>query len=238
MGKFRQGRLFDTPRLPVMDFRGRRFANVVHEVSAGLGIEPPGWIAVLSQNDRRSNAMALRVGRKGSGFIIISPGIVDDLNDDELRFVVRHELEHYRHAEARWSLLQAFAFLSPVIVYVYGWPISREIGKWPTVALYFLALLAHVLAFKSKRWLEERADREAIRHSGDAVAAKNALLKVATLKKRRSLGLNEEDGWRLIEEFSVEAHHPTNFSNRLFNRIWGTHPLIQDRLALYEKLAK
>jgi Zn-dependent protease with chaperone function len=237
MGKFRQGRLFDTPRLPVMDSRGQRFSNVVHAVSAEMAVEPPGWIAVLSQNDRRSNAMAFRLGRKGSGFIIISPGIVDDLSDDELRFVVRHELEHYRHAEARWSLLQAFAFLSPVIVCVYGWPISHEVGRWGTLGLYFLALIAHVLAFKSKRWLEERADREAIRHSGDAVAAKSALLKVATLKIRHSQGLSEEEGQKVIEDFSMLAHQPANFSNRLFNRLWGTHPLIQDRLALYEKLA-
>src|SRR5690242_6770739 len=129
MGKLRRGRFFDAPKFPLTDSRSQLFSEVVHADCAEEGIEPPGWIAVLSQNDRRSNAMAIRFGRLGGGFIIISPGIVDDLTVEELRFVVRHELAHYRHAEARWSMLQAIAFLSPVLVYGFGWPISQAIGK-------------------------------------------------------------------------------------------------------------
>jgi Zn-dependent protease with chaperone function len=152
--------------------------------------------------------------------------------------VVRHELSHYRHAEGRWSLVQALAFLSPFLVYVYGWPINRAVGDVLTLVLYFLALVAHTQAFRSKRYFERRADRESIRSAAEALVAKQALLKVSTIKRRHSLGVSPEQGQKLVEEFEREATQEPDFSNRLFNQIWGTHPLIHERLATYEKLAQ
>lgn len=238
MGKLRNTLILDARGFPNDCVRSAAFSAVVHEVCTEEGLRPPGWIAVLSQNDRRSNALAIRAGREGSGCLVISPSLIDDLTDAELRFVVRHELSHYRHGEARWSLLQAFACLSPFMVYAYGWAINQAVGDVLTLVLYFLALFAHTQAFHSKRYFERRADREAIRNAEDAISAKQALLKVSTIKKRHALQLNVEESDQVIAEFEKEAHVEPDFSNRLFNRIWGTHPLIQERLAMYEKLAE
>lgn len=212
--------------------------KLVYEICDEDGIKPPAWIAVLGNEKRRSNAMAVRIGRMGSGFLVITPALFADLDDQERRFILRHELAHYRHAESRWALLQAAAFFSPFAVFVFGNAIADVIGELATLVLYFAALLAHALAFRSKRFFERRADREAIRSAEDALIAKRTLLKVSTLKKRKFLesrGRRVEASRELVE-LERAARESANLSLRVFNAIWGTHPLIQERLRTYESL--
>jgi Zn-dependent protease with chaperone function len=174
----------------------------------------------------------------GSGFVVTTAVMVDDLNDDELGVVVRHELSHYRHAEARWAPLQTIAGFAPVLTIAFGEFLNRFWGRYFTVALYVLGLLLHVLAFKTKRFFEARADRESVRNQVEARAAQSALLKFGTLKQRHQQHSTQAEADRLIAEFAMSVNGPQSRSDRIFNAIWGVHPPLAQRLARYEKYSQ
>lgn len=237
MAKLWRGKFLD-PR-PTHDLvKTADLRILVREICCEQGIKPPSWIAVLGNKNRRPNAMTVRFGGLGSGFLVITPGLFEDLDDEERRFIIRHELVHYRRGESRWAPLQGFAFLSPVLVCVFSMSIAGVVGEVATVVLYFMSLLFHTLAFGSKRFFERRADRESIRSPYEAAVARRTLVKVSTVRKRHSTGLDLAQQKQVMDEFERQAQEPPNLSLRVFNRIWGTHPLIQDRLAMFATLEK
>jgi heat shock protein HtpX len=88
------------------EFRGQQYLNVVKEMSLAAGIPAPEALVVY---DEDLNAFALGTSHKES-YIVITSGLLEKLDRDELQSVVAHEMSHIRNNDTRVMTLVTILF--------------------------------------------------------------------------------------------------------------------------------
>jgi Zn-dependent protease with chaperone function len=165
-----------------------RLWRIVELQCAALGIRDPR--VALIETDARN---ALSCGAtKNSSLIIVTRGLIDSLDDDELGAVIAHECAHLRNHDTR-TLAAAHAWMCSAVRFQTHNVLRIDMYRqfvlflvWP--ALLILSLLGGaltMLAMRISRWAQRGialardhiADGEAVRATKDPAALLDALRK-------------------------------------------------------------
>lgn len=183
---------------------------------------------------------AFATGRSPShAAVAATRGIIDILNERELRGVMAHELAHIKNRDTLTmtvtatiagaiSMLANFAFwLAPM-----GGSRDRPAGVWGALIVMILAPLAAMLVQMAiSRTREYSADKGGAEICGDPLALATALQKLETAAHRIPNYMAEQNP-ATAHMFIVNPLH----LNRMDN-LFSTHPNTQNRVRELEKLA-
>ena len=141
------------------------------------------------------------------GTIMITTGIMTQLEDDELFRIIGHELSHLQaHDQVIMLVLSNVEYLLRVYLF---WP-YLFVGGILTYGLYSMVALGSIY-FISK-FIEARADLDAVKRLGQPKVMAEALKKIAF---KRLFPLHKREpafrGYRRIEWLRMEPHPPVYF---------------------------
>ena len=165
----------------------------------------------MSRRTRAANAAV--VGFGGSRKAIVGDTLLREFTDDEIEFVLAHELAHHRHHDL-WSgimISSALTFLS--LWATHHFFIAERVNSFSPILIFWIAVVTSLIGFVlnpiSKlfsRIAETRADRFAAQATGNATSGIKAFLKL---------------GYQNIAVFN-----PPRWEEALFH----THPCIKRRI--------
>ena len=185
-------------RLQALTRRARAPVIAIHEWRVGSATD---------------TANAAVVGIGPSRRILVSDTLLEDYSDDEIEVIIAHEIGHHVH----WDLWQTIACTSALSLAAF-WtantvlatllPLPGISGLWVVGSLPLLALVYGAVTVASapivntlSRWHERRADRYALRVTGNLDAF------VSGLRRVSAQYLAEERPSRLVE-WLFHSHPP------------------------------
>ena len=158
------------------------------------------------------NAMCLGADQP---FIVVTTGLVDLLDIEEMRFVIGHELGHVLsgHAVYRTMLLTLTDFARRLVWFAIG----------------YLSLRAFILALEEWfRKSELSCDRAGVLAGQDPAAARRALMKIAGVSRMSEL--SHDEFLRQAEEYDAVADVRESII-KILQVIGNTHPFAVVRFA-------
>ncbi len=177
--------------LDLSDPKQKQWQNVVEEMSIAGGIPLPKTYII---NDPDPNAFA--TGRNPQiSYIVVTKGLLDILNRDELQAVASHEMSHIKNFDIRLMLL--IAVLAGSVALVSDWAArslfygTRRRGKeeggaaliiigiW-LVSVILAPIMAQMIAMCVSRRREYLADASGAELTRNPSAMANALSKIAS----------------------------------------------------------
>lgn len=211
---------------------------MTEEMARNVGIPAPQiyWIALASPN-------AFATGRSPQhAVIVLTQGLIQALNHEELKGVIGHELGHVIHRDTLTSTI--VATLAGVISYAamtmrFSVLSGRESQRsrdnqgnpvlWIVFAL-LMPLAAAMIQFAISRTREFAADDKSVELSGHPLYLASALQKI-------SIGVRNQP---MVDANPASAHlfivSPLTGAN--FTTLFSTHPPIEKRIARLEAMAR
>jgi Zn-dependent protease with chaperone function len=189
----------------------RQFARlhvIKEEVAAVLDIADPPELYVRSMGE--VNAFTVGMDRP---FVVISTDLLDLMDDDELRFVLGHELGHVFSGHA------LYLTLGRIIA-------SASLTAFPIAGLALEAVEAALMDWSRKSELS--CDRAGLLASQDLAASIRTLMKLAAGSHFDEM--NAEEFLEQAAEYELDA---TGVRNRVYKYLLpsGTHPILVLRAA-------
>ncbi len=221
---------------PVTEAEAPEIYRIVRELTQKAGLPMPR-VYVVEQ--RAPNAFA--TGRDPAHAVVaVTAGILDIVNERELRAVIAHELGHVRHRDTLVmavvaSLAGAISYLAQIAQWSLflggmggrdgeerGNPIGMLVG---IIVLPIAAMLVQLAVSRSR---EYGADDEGAELSGDPLALASALRKLQGVSKQIPLKVAPS----VSHLFIVQPLIPGGMAG-----LFSTHPPIESRIARLEKRA-
>lgn len=219
---------------PLERMAHKRVYNLVENLCMAEGMPRMPRIYVIA--DSSLNAFASGI-HSGSYAISLSQGIIDRLDNAELEGVIAHELTHIKNRDTRLLVVSIifvgiFAFLSEIMFKTIRY--KREGGKgeglWFAGAIG-LSTLAYVVSLMIQLAISRRreymADAGAVEMTRKPEALANALRKISADPRIEAVGRKD------VAQLFIE--NPQERSN-WFERLFSTHPPIDERIAYLEQL--
>lgn len=145
--------------------------------------------------------------------VVLSNGTVDLLTDDELFFVIAHELGHIKSGHVLYYQIAEFL------------PVIGEVIATATLGLGNLASVALQIALLNwKRMSEFTADRAGLLAAQNVDAAIAAMMKIAGLPHKRYGSINTEDFIAQAREFQALDSDKLNKFAKALSVMGQTHP--------------
>ena len=168
--------------------------------------------------------------------VAVTTGIMDLLNDRELRGVIGHELAHVRNRDILLqtvvaAIAGAITFLALMLRwrFIFG---GGDDDDGNPLALLLIAILAPIAAALIQMWIsrtrEYAADARGARIAGDPRALANALRKLETASQSRPVKANPATAHMFIV---------APFTGRSLAALFSTHPPVEERVARLERMA-
>ena len=195
------------------DTFGRLYAMSDH-LAEDMGVSPPTLYAAPMPGPS-----AFAIGRPGSGHIVASPELLNQLPEDEVRAIFAHEMAHLRNRDA---IVMVFANSAAelvglaadfVIQFTHGGRVRR--GGVAATAHRISTAVAWIFVFALSRHREYIADRDAAEALGSGKPMADALARLHGLAPVER------------EHSPVEALCVLGSSGSLFD----THPPVEKRIA-------
>lgn len=197
---------------------------------------PKPRIAVMNKN--MPNAFATGRGQKSS-VVVVTTGLLDILDTEELEGVVAHELTHIRNRDAlvltlaslfstvAWYLMQ-FGFYGGLYGGGGGYGGRDRNSGGAMLIILLVAMLTWVVSFliirAISRYREFAADRGSAQMTGKPVKLANALMKISgTMRRIPTKDLREVEGLNAF--FIVPA-----LSGSTIGNLFSTHPPVEKRV--------
>lgn len=208
--------------------------RIVGELANNAGIKKPR-IAVIKSNE--PNAFA--TGRNQDHAVVaVTTGILQLLNEDELRGVISHELGHIKNKDILISSVAAT--IGALITYAaymaqYAFIFSDNDGIGDLITGILIAILgplsASIIQFAVSRSREYRADATGAQICGNPLALASALRKI-------EFGLIQHP---MNEARDTDAHmfimNPFGNSLSSLKKLFATHPPTAERISRLEEMA-
>lgn len=215
--------------------------SILEELAKRSGIRSPPklyWIATAAPN-------AFATGRNPEhSAIVVTQGLVQLLNHEELKGVIGHEMGHILHRDTLTSTI--VATLAGIISYAAmimrfsiirernsGQARSRERFGNPVLWLVFAILMpiaAAMIQFAVSRTREFAADDKGAELSGNPLYLASALQKISIAARKVPM----------MDAHPAAAHlfiiNPLSGAN--FSALFSTHPPVEKRIARLEALAR
>jgi len=145
--------------------------------------------------------------------LVFNAGLVDAMTEDELRFVVGHELGHIKSGHV---LYYQVAMLLPVVAEVVG---AATLGMGSLVSFPL-----EVALVRWQRMSELTADRAGLLACQDINAATTALIKLAGLPTRFFDRVNPEDFLAQAREFESYDSDRLDWLAKILSGVGQSHP--------------
>ena len=169
--------------------------------------------------------------------VAVTTGVLDLLNDRELRGVIGHELAHVRNRDILLqTVVAAIAGAITFLAFMLRWGLlfgrGRDDDDRNPLALLLLAILAPIAAMLIQMWIsrtrEYAADAVGARIAGDPRGLAGALRKLETAAHRRPVRANPATAHMFIV---------APFTGRSLAALFSTHPPMEERIARLERMA-
>jgi len=224
--------------VPITKEQAPEIFKITEELAAQAKIPMPRlyWISSASPN-------AFATGRNpGHAAIALTQGLVQSLNQEELRGVIAHELGHVIHRDSLTSTMVAaiagsISFAAMLLRgSLAGQGISggRNDRQANPILLFLFAILmplaAAIIRFAISRSREYAADDKGAELSGNPLYLASALQKISIAAKKAPMPDANPAAAHL---FIVSPLFGANF-----NRLFATHPSVEKRIARLEAMAR
>lgn len=208
--------------------------------------------------DGNPNAFTYGYG-PGYAKVVVTQGLLDILDEDEIKSVIAHELGHIKHND---FVAMMVVSLIPMIFYqIYAWTKRGDKGNpvyWVGLAAYAVYIFSQYIVLFFSRIREYYADNFAMTIMGNGEGLKNSLIKIAygyTAKEEKKVMAAGSLGFANLAQSEGLVLGYGKLNGRLksidrlikwdLNNIWSrwyeinsTHPLTAKRImALYDKNA-
>ena len=214
-----------------------RVYNLVENLCMSVGMKTPK-INVI--NDDSLNAFASGINEK-SYTISLSRGIIEKLNDKELRGVIAHELSHIRNKDVRLLIISIifvgiFAFVSEFALRstLYSRSDSKKDGRLLLVVVILATvgyLLSSLFRFGLSRKREFLADAGAAELTHDPEALAAALIKISNNPRIEAVRRHD-----IAQLFIENPQEKKKGFFSFFSGIFATHPPIEKRINILKSL--
>jgi heat shock protein HtpX len=208
--------------------------DIVERIVARNSLPKPK-IAVINTN--MPNAFATGKGPRSS-VVVVTTGLMDLLDTEELEGVLAHELTHIRNRDVlvltlaslfstvAWYLMQ-FGFYGGM-GYGYGGGRDRNNSGGALIIVIVVAMLTWVISFliirAISRYREFAADRGSAQMTGKPVKLANALMKISGgMRQVPTKDLRQVEGLNAF--FIVPA-----LSGSTIGNLFSTHPPVEKRI--------
>lgn len=199
-----------------------RFYNMVEELSHKAGLPMPRVYVIPQQ---QPNAFA--TGRNpGHAAVAATQGILQSLNEQELRGVMAHELAHIKNRDILTqtivtTVVSAITMIAQFAIFL---PIGRGSGNGPNPIVLLLTLIlaplaAAMLQAALSRTREFEADRVGAEICGSPASLASALKKIQASVSRHPMQASETAQRSTAHMFPVNP-----FSGGGMSRLFSTHP--------------
>src|ERR687887_24377 len=210
--------------------------DVIERIIARNNLPKPK-IAVI--NTKMPNAFATGKG-KSSSVVVVTTGLMDLLDTEELEGVLAHELTHIRNRDVlvltlaslfstvAWYLMQFGFYGGMGYGYGYGYG-GRDRNNGGGMAIVIVvAILTWVISFliirAISRYREFAADRGSAQMTGKPVKLANALMKISSNMRRiPTKDLRQVEGLNAF--FIIPA-----FSGSTIGNLFSSHPPVEKRV--------
>ncbi|HET8569020.1 MAG TPA: zinc metalloprotease HtpX [Candidatus Limnocylindria bacterium] len=219
---------------PVSEQDAPEVARIVRGLADRAGLPMPGLFVIPQA---APNAFA--TGRDPQHAVVaVTAGILDVVNERELRAVLAHELGHVRNRDTLVmavvaSVAGAIAYLAQMAQWSmwFGGRDDNEGGSNPVAMILGIILLpiaAMIVQLAVSRSREYGADDTGAEVSGDPLALASALRKMHSVSRQVPLAVNPSTA----SLFIVQPLVPGGLSG-----LFSTHPPIEQRIARLERMA-
>jgi heat shock protein HtpX len=217
----------------------RQLHNVVEEIALAAGLPMP---AVYVINDPSPNAFATGISPNRAA-ITATTGLLAMMNREELEGVISHEMSHIKNYDVRLILvvttLIGFAALLASLVWRSAFfmrPRGRDSGQVALVVFAAAALLSLVafvvgplIQLALSRSREELADVSGANLTRNPVGLMHALQKLEANDKPFA-SFNHATAAMCIDD-------PLQHHEAWYHHLFDTHPPIEERIAILEKIS-
>lgn len=208
-----------------------KFYNMVEEIAQKAGIPMPK-VYIIPQ--MQPNAFA--TGRNPSNAAVAcTQGILQSLNEQELRGVIAHEIAHIANRDILTqsivtTVVSAITILAQFAIFL---PIGRSDDGPNPLTLILTLILAPVAAALLQSALsqtrEYEADRTAAELTGNPLSLANALRRLEASALHIPMQASEYQAKSTSHMFPVNP-----FRGRSISRMFSTHPPTEKRIAKLE----
>ncbi len=172
--------------------------DIVFDLSQRKGIKMPEvWIYESSE----PNAFATGA-TKNSSLVAVSSWLLDKMNENEIKWVVAHEMSHIFNWDMitmvllQWVINTFVIFLSRVIANIVDWYFSKEESSGPSWIYYVtsivLDLVLWLLASIIVMWFSRHREYKADEGSARLVWKENMIAWLESLKKMVNLASSDD----------------------------------------------
>lgn len=232
--------------LNLNDSKQKLWQNVVEEISIAAGIPVPKTYII---NDPDPNAFATGRNPENSS-IVVTSGLLDTLNRDELQGVASHEMSHIKNFDIRLMLM--IAVLVGAVALVSDWArrgifrrgsrSSRQEGRGSAALIIFAiwlvtVILASILSQIMAMFVSRR--REYLADASGAELTRNPLTLASALEKIDS----RIESTRSINQGTAHLcicdpkGHPMGLREGWTADLFATHPPISKRIETLKEMA-
>jgi heat shock protein HtpX len=219
---------------PVSRDEAPRLYAIVEELAQKDGIPTP---RIYISPEPQPNAFATGRGPKHA-VVAVTQGILQVLDDDELRGVLAHEMSHVRNRDiligsvaAAVALMITFVARIAMFSAIFGG--GDDEGGGNIIGLLALAILAPLAAgllqAALSRSREYQADESGAHLIGDGEPLARALQKIEAAAKRTPMDVNPAEATAYI--INPLTGRKVNFAN-----LFSTHPPTEERIARLRSL--
>jgi heat shock protein HtpX len=215
---------------PVSREEAPRLYEIVEELARRDGIQMP---RLYVSPEAQPNAFATGRG-PNHAVVAVTQGILQVLDDDELRGVLAHELSHVRNRDiligsvaAAVALMITFVARIAMFSAIFGGGGDSE-GGGNVIGLLAMAILAPLAAgllqMALSRSREYQADASGAHLIGEGEPLARALQKIEAAAKRTPMDVNPAEATAYI--INPLSGRKVNFAN-----LFSTHPPTEERIA-------